>query len=194
MTGPVPPGGVPQVGPVPPGAVRLVDDKAPPPGPGVRPPFVAAPVEGRRSRVGLGLALAGGLLALCCAAGGVVMVGLLVLGEQAINEQAQRTAEDYLAALSAQDWQEAYAQRCPADRAAESRASFEDRMADNPRITEYQVGELRIEPGDGAFDAGELSVPAEVRYADGTGTQLQIPLEQNAQTGQLEVCGRLRAG
>lgn len=161
----------------------------PPPGPGVRPPFVAAPIEGRRARLGLSLGLAGGLLAACCGVGGVAVGGLVLLGEQALNEQAQRAVDDYLAAVAEQEWQEAYEQRCAADREAESLREFTDRISDRPRIEEYSLGDLRIETGDDPLGVdGEMSVPADISYADGTDTVLEIPVDQNPETGQFEVC------
>jgi hypothetical protein len=150
---------------------------------------VAAPIEGRRVRVGIGLAVAGGLLVLCCGAGGIATVGLLVLGEQAVNEQAQRAVDDYLAAVTERDWERAHEQRCAADRAADPFDEFRSRMAATPEVEQYEVGDLQIEQDSGVFDAGDLTVPADVSYADGTDTVLEIPVEQNPETGEFEVCG-----
>lgn len=165
---------------------------SPPPGPGVQPPFVAAPLEGRRARTWLGLGIAGGLLALCCGAGGVATVGLLVLGERALTEQAERAVGDYLAAISEQEWEQAYELRCARDRANESLADFQRRMTAQPRIEEYRVGEVVpvVDP-----EADEVfRVTAEVSYDDGTEAVLEVPVDQDPRTGSLEVCGSFPGG
>lgn len=158
----------------------------PPPGPGVRPPFAAAPVEGRAARVWLGLGLAGAVLALCCGAGVVAVGGLYVTAVDALNEQARAVTRDYLDAEIAGDWRQAYAQRCPQDRRAESQASFTDRVSSLPRIESYDLGEVQLTP------AGQLRMPAEVRYRDGGGERLTVPLRPNEETGRLQVCGLRR--
>jgi hypothetical protein len=150
----------------------------------VQPPFVAAPIEGRRARTWLGLGVAGGLLAACCGVGGVAVGGLLVLGSQAVNEQAQAAVEDYLAAVAAQDWQEAYDQRCADDREDETLAEFTQRESARPRIQSYDVGDL---------DPAALTVPAQVVYVDSSQDTLSVPVEQD-QTGQFEVCGTIDQG
>lgn len=167
----------------------------PPPGPGVQPPFVAAPIEGRRTRMWLGVGLAGGVLAACCGIGVAAVGGLLVLGERVINEQAQRAVTDYLTALSEQDWEQAYEQRCAQERRTESLPEFTRRVSSQPAIDSYRVGDLRINPGRDDLDASddELSVPVDVTYADGTTQRLTVPLEQN-RNGELEVCGQVAAG
>lgn len=158
----------------------------PPPGPGVRPPFAAAPVEGRQARTWLGLGVAGAVLVLCCGAGIAAMGGVLVTGVEAINEQAQAAAADYLDAEAEQEWQEAYEQRCPRDRQSESLQQFTDRVSQLPRIESYELEEADISA------SGRIRVPAEMDYADGSQERLRIPLEQDPQTGMFEVCGLQR--
>jgi hypothetical protein len=154
----------------------------PPPGPGVQPPFVVAPIEGRRARTWLSLGVAGGLLAACCGVGGVAIGGLLVLGTEAVNEQAQTAVGDYLTALVEQDWEQAYELRCEDDREDQSLAEFTQRESTQPQIEVYEVGDL---------DTVEMTVPVRVTYADGTGEQLAVPVEQSSQTGRFEVCGSI---
>jgi hypothetical protein len=161
----------------------------PPPGPGVQPPFVAAPIEGRRARIGILLGVAGGLLAACCVVGGVALGGLLLLSQQAANEQAQAAVEDYLAAVVAQDWQGAYEQLCAADRSAESLPEFTSRVSEPPRIQSYQVGDLEVEAGDDAFDQ-RLLVPVDVVYDNGDPGQLTFPVSNS--TGRFAVCETLQ--
>ncbi|MGH3680944.1 MAG: hypothetical protein ACRDT2_11940, partial [Natronosporangium sp.] len=147
-------------------------------------------------RTWLGLGLAGAVLALCCGVGVVAVGGLLVLGEQAINEQAQRAVSDYLAAVAEQDWEQAHDLRCEPDRRAESLPEFTDRVSAEPRIESYQVGDLRIDSGGGGLDpeGGETTVPVSVTYAGGDSARLIFPVEQNSRTGRFEVCGAVRAG
>jgi len=161
----------------------------PPPGPGVQPPFVAAPVEGRRARIGLLLGVAGGLLVACCVVGGVALGGLLLLSQQAADEQAQAAVDDFLAALAAQDWETAYEQRCAADRAAESLPEFTSRVSGSPRIQSYQVGDPEVEEGDDAFDQ-RLLVPVDVVYANGSRDERTYPVSNR--TGEYLVCESLQ--
>lgn len=165
----------------------------PPAGPGVQPPFVAAPVEGRQTRIWVGLGIAGGLLAACCGIGAVATGGLAVLSQQALNEQAQRAVRDYLEARRQEDWEQAYQLRCEADRRAESLPEFVRRVMAAPRIQEYEVGDLRVVAGDDPFDpnSGQLDVPVTVTYVDEDPDQFQIPLAQDTTTGELEVCGQV---
>jgi hypothetical protein len=163
----------------------MVDQRevmAPPPGPGVQPPFVVAPIEGRRARTWLSLGVAGGLLAACCGVGGVAIGGLLVFGAEAVNEQAQRAVRDYLAALAEEEWEQAYELRCEDDRGRESLNDFARRQLQQPQIDEYEVGDL---------DVAEMTVPVRVTYADDSGAQLTVPVEQD-ETGQFEVCGTVQ--
>jgi hypothetical protein len=146
----------------------------------VQPPFVVAPIEGRQARTWLTAGVVGGLLAACCGVGGVAVGGLLVLGNEAVNEQAQRAVRDYLAALAEQDWEQAYEQRCEDDRERESLAEFTGQQATQPSIESYEVGDL---------DVAESTVPVQVTYADSTGAELAVPVEQDQDTGQFEVCG-----
>jgi hypothetical protein len=156
----------------------------PPPGPGVQPPFVVAPIEGRRARTWLSLGVAGGLLAACCGVGGVAIGGLLVLGTEAINEQAQTAVGDYLTAVGEQDWEQAYGLRCEDDREDQSLTEFAQREAAQPRILSYEVGDL---------DVADATVPVRVTYTDGTGARLAVPVEQSSRTGRFEVCGTIGA-
>lgn len=148
----------------------------------MRPPFTAAPIEGRSLRLWLGLGIGGAVLALCCGAGIVSLAGLLVVGVEAVNEQAQRTVGDYLDAEIEADWEGAYQQRCAEDRQAETLEEFAGRISALPRIESYELGEADL-------TGPELRLPARVEYEDGRSERLLVPLAQNPQTGLLEVCG-----
>lgn len=175
---------------------RATGPPSPPPGPGVRPPFVAAPIEGRSTRMWVSLGVAGAVLVVCCGMGAVALGGLLVTLPQAQNEQAQQAVEAYLAAVVDEEYERAYELRCDADRAAESLTEFTRRVSGGPRIESYRIGDLETDLGEGPFDpeaTGDMTVPVEVDYADGSEARLTVPVEQSSDTGEIEVCG-LRAG
>ncbi len=152
----------------------------PPAGPGVAPPFAAPPVEGRQTRLWLGLGAGALALALCCGGGGAAMIGLLVTGVQAIDEQGRAASTDYYQALVEQEYGAAYDQLCPQVRQQMSRREFERRAASAPQVTSFQVGEV---------DQNNLTVSVDVTLRGGGRESQQVDLEQNQQTGQLEVCG-----
>ncbi|MFB9853456.1 hypothetical protein ACFFMR_24060 [Micromonospora andamanensis] len=152
----------------------------PPPGPGVAPPFAAPPTEGGRSRLWLGLGAGALALLLCCGGGGTAVVGLLVSGVQAIEEQGRTVSGDYYRALSDGDYGRAYDQLCEDARRRESRQEFERRSAAEPQISSYRVGEV---------DTTTLTVPVEVTYSGGGQERQQVVLAQDPQTGGMEVCG-----
>ncbi|MEV6813720.1 hypothetical protein [Micromonospora sp. NPDC051296] len=153
---------------------------APPPGPGVAPPFAAPPTEGGRSRLWLGLGAGALALLLCCGGGGAAVVGLLVSGVQAIEEQGRTVSGDYYRALVDGEFGRAYDQLCEDARRRESRQEFERRTAAEPQIASYRVGEV---------DSVALTVPVEVTFAGGNQERQQVVLKQNQQTGGMEVCG-----
>ncbi len=154
-----------------------------PDGPGVRPPFAAAPVEGRTARIWLGLGIAGGLLVLCCGAGIAAVAGLAVTGVEALNEQARTATDDYLSARVERDWEQAYQQRCEQDQRQESLREYTRRVSDLPPIESYQLDEIEMAP------RGQVQVPATLTYADGDSERVLVPLVQDSETGQFEVCG-----
>lgn len=163
-------------GPVPP----------PPPGPGVRPPFAAAPVEGRTARLWLGLGVGAILVALFCGGGLAALTGMVLTGMGALNEQAHRAVGDYLDAEAEQQWQDAYEQRCDRDQRAESLTEFTRRVSAQPRIESYELGSVEITP------SGQLRLPAELTYVNGADDRIVVPLQQHPQTGMLQVCGLRR--
>lgn len=154
-----------------------------PPGPGVQPPFVAAPIEGRNARRWLSGGLAAALLAACCGVGVTAFGGLLFTLVPAMNEQAQRAVGDYLDALIAGEWKQAYEQTCEEDQRAESLAAFTDRVS-QPRIESYELGELDLAD----MQSETLQLPAEVRYAGGGRRQVTYPLVPDPEGGRLQVC------
>jgi hypothetical protein len=151
-----------------------------PPGPGVRPPYAAVPVEGRTDRFWLGIGAAGGLVAICCGLGIAAMLGVGITLLPALTEQTHRAVNDYLSARADGAWTAAYEQRCEADQRAESLAEYTRRVADQPRIESYELGET---------DLITLEVPAVVEYVDGTSERWRVPLSQDPQTAEFRVCG-----
>ncbi|MFC0532588.1 Rv0361 family membrane protein [Phytohabitans kaempferiae] len=152
----------------------------PPPGPGVTPPFAAPPVEGRNARLWLGLGVAGLAVVLCCGAGGAALFGLVVTQTEAFNEQARTVVGDYFDSIAEGKYQDAYNLLCDDVREDESPNEFAARVAAEPRITSYRVGEVSLT---------RLTVPADVTYAGGGQDRLEISLAQDSSTGQFEVCG-----
>ncbi|MFC7545351.1 hypothetical protein [Plantactinospora sp. GCM10030261] len=153
----------------------------PPSGPGATPPFAAPPTEGRSLRLWLGLG-AGALVAvLCCGGGGAALVGLVVSGTQAVNEQAQVVVGDYLRAVKDKEYDDAYRLLCDSDQQRESPSEFTDRLSAEPDIASYDVGEATV--------STDISVPVTVTYSGGNQQAQRITLAQDRGTGQFEVCG-----
>ncbi|SCL63467.1 hypothetical protein GA0070604_4979 [Micromonospora eburnea] len=181
----MPPGGPPVAGPptgVPPTAGPPTGPgiPEPPPGPGVAPPFAAPPTEGGRARLWLGLGVGALAVLLCCGGGGAAIVGLAVSNVQAIQEQGRTVTNNYYRALVARNWSKAYDQLCADARRRESRPEFEQRVATEPQITGYRVGDV---------DTQTLTVPVDVTLAGGRREAQTVTLAPDQQTGAVEVCG-----
>jgi hypothetical protein len=151
----------------------------PPQGPGVHPPFPAPPVEGKGKRVGMALGIAAGVLVVICGFGGIALVGLGTSAQGAMDERAQAAVRGYLDALQNRDYARAYDMLCDQAREDESAAEFRSRIAEEPVITDYQLG---------AFNLVELSVPVDATFEDGQTDQLDALLAQDTSTGAFEVC------
>jgi hypothetical protein len=155
---------------------------APPPrGPGVVPPFAAPPSEGRSSRMWLGLGVAGLAVVLCCGGGLAAVAGLLVAGTRALDEQAEIVITDYLEAISDEEYGEAYDLLCPDLQRRESLGAFERRVAAQPQISAFQVGDTDL--------TTDIIVPVRVTYATGGTDSLRFVMAQDSETGGLLVCG-----
>ncbi|MEV4545459.1 hypothetical protein [Micromonospora echinaurantiaca] len=152
----------------------------PPQGPGVAPPFAAPPTEGRRTRLWLGLGAGALAVLICCGGGGAAVVGLAVSGVQAIEEQGRTVSGDYYQALVERKFGAAYDQLCDDAQRRESRREFERRVAAEPQVAAYRVGEV---------DTTDLTVPVDVTFSGGRQERQQVILGQDRQTGGLEVCG-----
>jgi hypothetical protein len=153
---------------------------APPAGPGVAPPFAAPPTEGRNTRLWLGLGAGALAVLLCCGGGGAAVVGLAVTGVQAVGEQGRTVSTDYYRALVERKYGAAYDQLCDDAQQRESRREFERRVAAEPQIADFRVGDV---------DVVNLTVPVDVTYPGGRQDRQQVTLGQDQQTGGMEVCG-----
>lgn len=153
----------------------------PPPGPGVTPPFAAPPVEGRTARIWIGLGVAGLALLLCCGGGTAAVVGLIATGTRALNEQARAVVSHYIKAVNEDKFDEAYALLCDDAQRGESEGEFAERVSREPDIASYTLHDLQL--------TGDLSLPADVRYANGSRDTVRFLLAQDRRSGELEVCG-----
>ncbi|WP_328348693.1 Rv0361 family membrane protein [Micromonospora sp. NBC_00421] len=153
---------------------------APPPGPGVAPPFAAPPTEGSRRRLWLGLGVGALALVICCGGGGAAAVGLVVSNVQAIEEQGQSVTDDYYRALVDKQYGKAYEKLCDDARRRESRGEFTRRVAAEPAVASYRVGDV---------DPQTLTVPVDVTFSGGGRDTQQVTLAADQQSGGMEVCG-----
>jgi hypothetical protein len=154
---------------------------APPPGPGVQPPFAAPPSEGRTARVWLGLGVAGLAVVLCCGVGIASVVGLVVTGTAALNEQAHRAVVDYLQAVGARRYGEAYGQLCRELRARQSQREFTAQVSAQPRVREYELLRTRVEQD------GDAVVPARVTFDNNVTAEINYRVTQEG--AEIRFCG-----
>jgi hypothetical protein len=154
----------------------------PPPGPGVTPPFAAPPVEGRSTRLWLGLGGAALAALLCCGGGLAAGIGLVVTGTQAVNDRAQATVRNYLDDVRTGRYTDAYDALCPTLQRRETARQFADRVDDEPKISGYDLRDVDLA-------TGQVILPVDVRYTGGTNGTLRFELEQDQGTGDFEVCG-----
>lgn len=167
-------------------AVLTGGDPAPvpptPQGPGAVPPFPAPPTEGRGGRLWLGLGLGGLALLLCCGGGGAALFGIGTVANRAFNEQVDVVIGDYLDAVRQKRLDDAYDQLCEEAKNTESVGEFTRRVAAEPAITSYDVGDTTLASVDPV-------VPVQIVYADGRSGTVRVDLQQNGKTGEFEVCG-----
>lgn len=154
---------------------------APPPGPGVQPPFVAPPTDGTRQRRWIAIGIAGGLALLCCVGGLIGFGGLAVLGTQVILNDAKAVVTDYLTALQNEEYDKAYDLLCVRQRSQTSASEFAESFANEKEISSFDVGDPEAE--------NVVTVPATLHYADGTDRDVRFHLDQDSSTGKFRVCG-----
>jgi hypothetical protein len=153
----------------------------PPAGPGVQPPFAAPPSEGRTARVWWGLGVAGLAVVLCCGAGLASFAGLVVTGTAAINEQSHAAVEDYLQAVGAGRFRQAYQQLCDELHDQQSLDEFTEQVSEQPRVREYELRQSRVR------NDGDIIVPADVTYTDGAQDLVNYRVTQDG--GAIRFCG-----
>jgi hypothetical protein len=141
-------------------APPVAEPPAPPAGPGVQPPFAAPPSEGRTARVWLGLGVAAAAVVLCCGGGLAAGVGLFVTGNAAVNERAHAAVVDYLQAVGAGRYGEAYRLLCTDLRAQVSQREFTAQVSEQPRVREYELEQTKVR------SSSEYLVPANVTYTN----------------------------
>lgn len=154
---------------------------APPTGPGAAPVFAAPPTEGRTFRMWLGLGLAALAVLLCCGGGFAGIIGLGVVVTEASNEQARVVAGEYFGALTQKQYDKAYGLLCADDRTRETGPEFGRRMAAEPEIASYRVGEATI--------TNQIVVPVDVSYVGAGRRTLNVSLVADSQSGSMRVCG-----
>lgn len=157
------------------------DVPAPPRGPGAAPPFAAPPTEGRTTRLWIGLGVAALGVLLCCGGGIAAVIGLGVTGMEAVKEQAHVVVGDYLDAVSDREYDKAYQLLCDDAQRRESPREFEQRASAEPQISDYRIGEAGLN--------NEVSVPVDVTYTGGGRDTLRFFLDQDSNTGAMEICG-----
>ena len=151
---------------------------APPPGPGVVPPFAAPPRDQDRRRLWWGLGIGAVVLVLVCG-GGVVGLGLFAAGsEDLVRSQAMSTVRSYLDDVRAADYSDAYDLLCDDVTAGLSESGFASRMRDD-RLTGYTVLSASVAP--------QITVSTTLRFASGTSHNQTYPLVQSS--NGLKVCG-----
>ncbi len=145
----------------------------------MQPPFPAPPVEGRGRRRAIGIWVGIGTFLLVAGGGLAALIGVFTVGGKALDERADVAVSHYLDAVGERRYDDAYDMLCASARARQSEEQFTQSVSGDQPIARYDVGEL---------DLVRLSVPVEVRYADGSSGQLRAYLEQNRSTGAFEVC------
>lgn len=120
---------------------ELVGVPAPPPGPGVAPPFAVPPRDRDSKRLWIGLGIGGLLLVLCCV-GGIAGIGVLAAGGDSIaRSQATSVVGTFLEAIKQEKYSDAYAELCDQITAKVSLADFE-RTYRADKLDSYSVGEV----------------------------------------------------
>jgi hypothetical protein len=131
--------------------------------------------------VWLGLGVAGLAVVLCCGIGIASVVGLVVTGTAALNEQAHSAVENYLQAVGARRYGEAYRQLCRELRERQSQREFTAQVSAQPRVSEYEL--RRTEVGQD----GDAVVPARVTYDNNTIAEINFRVTQ--EDAEIRFCG-----
>lgn len=155
----------------------------PPRGPGVVAPFPAPPRE-RNPRLWIGLGVAALVLVLCVGGG---VAGFLAYG-LSVSNKVTATVRDYLGALRAERYDDAYRMQCAVARQQQSRSEFTAQFREGPRLSGYQLSQPE------AADVGggsAYAVPAHLTFDDGSESRKKFVVVTDSQGG-FAVCGVLR--
>jgi hypothetical protein len=153
---------------------------APPPGPGVRPPFVAPPTDGNRRRLWTGLGIGAAVLVLVCG-GGIAGFAALVRGtvhERSVN--ATRAVTEFLTDLEHDDFAGAYRAQCEPLRERLTLAEFTADFS-NPSLESFRLDQPEI-----STDA--TIVPVQLTFDDGGTVHDRIVVIVESD-GTSRVCG-----
>jgi len=162
--------------PTPPAAIP-----GPPPGPGVQPPFVAPPTEGARRRRWLAIGLTGAVALVCCVGALFGLGGLVVLGSQVVEEDAQRVVTEYLRAVQMEEYGQAYDLLCDREKRRTSLSDFTSSFEGEPRLIGFHVNKVE--------SAAQLVVVTTLLYDNSPTKTVRFVMEQDRQTAEFRVCG-----
>lgn len=153
---------------------------APPPGPGVRAPFVRPPTDGSRRRRNFAVLLTTLAVVVCCAGGIASFLGLIVFGNQMMVDQSKAAVTDYLTALRDQDFDRAYSLLCAPVQRQIGHGQFVRQQQSHP-ITAFSVGEPTLD--------SQITVPATLNPGTTGERHVRFAVAQNPDTADFEVCG-----
>jgi hypothetical protein len=157
---------------------ELVGVPAPPPGPGVAPPFAVPPRDRDSKRLWIGLGIGGLILVLCCA-GGIAGIGVLAAGGDSIaRSQASSVVRTFLEAVRGEKYSDAYAELCDQITERVTLADFE-RVYGAEKLESYVVGAVN------ATDT--ITVDATLTWEDRGTVQARYTLVPAAPV--LKICG-----
>jgi hypothetical protein len=162
------------------GMSELVGVPAPPPGPGVAPPFAVPPRDRDNKRLWIGLGIGGLVLVLCCV-GGIAGIGVLAAGGDSIaKSQASSVVRTFLEAIGNEDYPEAYGQICDEITEKVSLDDFE-RAYRGDRLDSFTVGAVNA--------TSTITVDATLDWQDRGTVEARYTLVPA--TPVLKICGGL---
>jgi hypothetical protein len=151
-----------------------------PPGPGVQAPFPAPPTDGNRRRLGIGLAVGGVVLALCCVGGVLGARTLVTSSVQAARNQAVKVVTAYLTYWRDQEYDKAYDLLCDDVQQRETLAEFTADLVGQPALESFTVGAATIA-------SNYVRVPAELSFRSENQSRVYSVVTNPDQTGS--ICG-----
>jgi len=153
---------------------------APPPGPGVRPPFIAPPTDGNRKRLWTGLITAGVIAVVLCGGGVAGFAALVTSTVDARRTAATKAVTEFLTDLQHDNFAGAYQAQCDELKERLSFRAFTDTFS-NAQIISFRLEEPQI-------DTDETIVPVQLTFTDGTQDLERIVVVQDPDA-TYRVCG-----